>query len=175
MIVTLHHGLQTMTAHLTLCLEKTLMGDGERQGLLTISFQTYYDDGICQRGHYSALHLRVPHLIADMCCGRLQIQVTIVPGSITLVPEFQEHTAQGQVTHAMRTLDKILVQQLMGLLFLSVENQLAHLCKMLKGLTAVVVMGGSRPERLLVQLDLFAVGTTIHHGSHVGITDGQRL
>ena len=57
--------------------------------------------------------------------------------------------------------------QVVCLAFLSVEDQLAHFLQMLVCLRAVVILGASAPERLLVQLQLLGVGSAIDHSTHV--------
>ena len=63
----------------------------------------------------------------------------------------------------------------MGGLFLSGEDGVAHFLEMSLGFWAVVVVWGSAPEGLFIQLDLFGVGLAVYHGTEVGVAYGQSL
>ena len=92
-----------------------------------------------------------------------------------LVFQFQFQGTQGQVFHTVRTLEKVLVDKGVGLIFLSVINQLAYPRQISLRLGTVVIVGRTAPERLLIQLNLLGVRSAIDHRSEGGVAHGQGL
>ena len=105
----------------------------------------------------------------------VEIQVPLIVGSVLMVPELQKQIAHRQETHTMGTFEEILFNQPMCLLLPSVEDQLAHLIEMSLSLRTAVLMGRTRPESLLVQLNLFCIRSTIDHRSQMRVSHWQRL
>ena len=75
----------------------------------------------------------------------------------------------------MRSLEEVLVDDLVRLHLLACEDQVSDLLQMSLGFFTVVMMGRPAPEGLLVELDLLAVGTAIDHRPEMGVADGQSL
>ena len=75
----------------------------------------------------------------------------------------------------MRTLHHISVDESVSLPLSAFEDELTYLLQMVLGLDAVVLLRSTRPERPLVELNLFAVGLSIDHTSEVSVTYGQGL
>ena len=69
-----------------------------------------------------------------------EVQLATIVGYI-LMAQRELDGAQRQETHAVRTVEEILIQQLMSLFLATHQRQVAHLLQMLKGLRAVVVVG----------------------------------
>ena len=107
--------------------------------------------------------------------GIVEIQAPFITGCIAMIPEFQEQIAHRQETHTMGTFEEILFNQPMRLHLPTVENQLAHLVEMGLRLRTTVLIGRTRPECLLVQLNLFCVWSTIDHRSQMRVSHWQRF
>ena len=75
----------------------------------------------------------------------------------------------------MRTTEKVLIQQLMSLLFTTHQRQVAHLLQVFTGLRTVIVVRGTAPEGFLVELDFLCFDATINHCPKMGIANGQRF
>ena len=71
---------------------------------------------------------------------RTDIQFTAIVRDI-LVSQIQLHATHWQETHAVRTLEEILVDNLVGSLFLTGKDAVAHFLQVGLGGRAVVVMG----------------------------------
>jgi hypothetical protein len=73
----------------------------------------------------------------------------------------------------VRALEEIFVENGVGSLFFAGEDRIANGLKMSLGLWAVIVVGRTTPESLLVELDLLDIRFSIDHCSEVGVTYGQ--
>ena len=101
--------------------------------------QPYDNHLVGQRGKDGALVL---HTSADVTCsgqGIAKVQLAAVVAYV-LMAQLQLHAAQGQETHAVRAGDEVLVHHLMGLFFLTFEDERAHLLQVFASREAVVVM-----------------------------------
>ena len=75
----------------------------------------------------------------------------------------------------MRPLDKLLVDEVLSLLLLTTEYKVSHLVQVLGRGGAVVIVGTTAPERVLVQLDLVGLRTAIDHATQTTIANRQGL
>ena len=75
----------------------------------------------------------------------------------------------------MRTTEKVLIQQLMSLLFTTHQRQVTNLLQVFAGFRTVIVVRGTAPEGFLVQLDFLLLDTAIDHCPQMGISYGQRF
>ena len=75
----------------------------------------------------------------------------------------------------MRAYDEVLSDDLCRLLLASREDQVADLLQAAERAGAVVVVGASAPEGLVVMLDLLAGRASVYHRSHVGIAQREGL
>ena len=67
----------------------------------------------------------------------------------------------------MRTLEEVLLDNIVSSLFLTGKDAVAHLLQMCLGCRIVVVMGRTAPEGFFVELYLLGIGTAIDHGAHL--------
>ena len=155
-------------------LHRTREVDAHRQGAFPAGRHVADDDVIGKRGKG---HPLVPHIIIYVACGGvgvLQVQVALVSTDVA-VPQGEPHAAQRQVAHAVGTLDEVLTDESVGLLFLALEDESAHLRQRSERLPAVVLMGSSAPECFLVQPYFLRIGAAIDHAAQVAVADGQCL
>ena len=62
---------------------------------------------------------------------------------------------------------------ILGFVFTALENHVTYRAQIILRNRAVVVMGSSAPECLLVELDFLFLYATIDHGAHAGIAQWQ--
>ena len=89
--------------------------------------------------------------------------------------ELDEKASAVEEPHSVGAYNEILVNYGLGFGLLPVKDQLTDFIKAGQGTVAVVIVGTAAPEGLLVELDLLLLDTAIDHGSHVGVTKGQRF
>ena len=99
-------------------------GKVQRTGFIGLEF--HGNDIVGHRCYHCTAVVYIPDPIADSHRGIVQQQFTTVVTGVLVVPELQKDVTHRQETHAVRTLDKILVQQFMGFFLATVEDQLAH-------------------------------------------------
>ena len=120
----------------------------QRDGGKGVGLQADDDDAVGHRGEGGAL-IVVPVLLeGNTRQGRLQVEFSHVVGHLRRADACMGHlqTAQRQVFHAVRALDKLLVDEVFGLLFLALKYQIAYLLEIGLGRGAVVIVGTTRPE-----------------------------
>ena len=171
----LHGGHQTVRHHLLMVFQLTLIRDREIQPATLVGLQPDNNHIVGQRSNDLSAIAHAIYLITHTSYRIVEIQVPFIAGSVAMVPEFQEQIAHRQETHTMGTFEEILFNQPMRLHLPTVEDQLAHLVEMSLRLRTTVLMGRTRPECLLVQLNLFCVWSTIDHRSQMRVSHWQRF
>ena len=154
------------------CLQRAREVQIERQRSFLACLQPNDDDAVSLRGEdrtfvpYSFIYIRS----RSESTGKIQLATIVTHVGMA---ELQLYTAQGQKAHAVRSLEKELVQEGMSSFFVTLENQIAHFLKMLLCLRTVIIVRRTAPERFLIELDFLIVRTSIDHGTHVGIAYRQ--
>ena len=120
--------------------QRTGKTHAKRQGTLLASLQLDNDHTVGQRGKDGTLVLHTITGIAGGVQCRTDIQFTAIVRDI-LVSQIQLHATHWQETHTMRATEEILIDNLMGRLFLTGKDAVAHLLQVCLGGRAVVVMG----------------------------------
>ena len=107
--------------------------------------------------------------------GCLQVQLALVVGHLVGVDTrmCQNQTAQSEVLHTVRSLDELLVDEVLRILLITAEDKVAHLLQVIGRCRTVVVVWTARPEGVLVQLDLINLRAAIDHSAQAPIADRQ--
>ena len=154
--------------------ELTLVRDGEIERFLPVGFHVDGHDTIGQRSQRTA---HIPHATGAVGCGAqgsIEVELTVVATHIRMT-EVEHQAAHGEEPHAMRTFDKLTVDDVLRRFLLTFENQRAHFVQMLERRRAVVVMWPTAPEGFLIELNLLHSRSTEHHGTHTRVAKRQCL
>src|SRR5690606_32069184 len=93
-----------------------------------------------------------------------------------MILEFQPEIPQGLVTQGENIpAHELLLYQALAFGVLSGEEQLARFIEIFVSAFAVPVFQWSRPERILIQLNMFLIRTAKDHPSQSAVTEGQCL
>ena len=149
--------------------------DGKRTQ--RVGLKSHHDDAVRHRGKGGATIVMSVVIEADTRQGRGKVEFAMVVAHLTGVNACMGHlqTAQREILHAVRSLDELLVYQVLSLLFLAVEDEAAHLFQICFCCGAVVIMWTSTPERVFVQLNLFCLRAAIDHSSQSAVAYGECL
>ena len=115
----------------------------------------------------------------DRICGRgrgvTQIERALILRSHVAVAEVEPQRPQRQVSHTVLRCEELSVDDGARLGRAALEYESAHLGQMVDGSLTCVLVGRSRPEGLLVKVNLLARHTSVDHGSDMRVTERQRL
>ena len=151
-------------------------GDRDAGGL--VRGEAHGDDAVRVAGEILA---GVGHAVAGelgLCDGFADVQAVNVAGDVAvagvlLEPECARH---GECHFGARTGDEAAVRDISGLVCLAVEDELAHLRELFRGGVGVqVIVRAARPDRVLIEDEVFAFGAAGDHGAHVAVADRDHV
>ena len=125
----LHTGNELAVAHQLLGLQLSIETNGERECSLFVGLDAYNDGIVGLRGKNGAGVAYTFIYIRGRSEGIAQIQFTLVTFHL-LVTKVQLDVSHGQITHTVRSFNKILVNQRSCISLTSFENETLHLGQM---------------------------------------------